>query len=185
MRKTTPWIIAAAIAALVVATPGLVPVAAASHPALSFGAGLEIGGVHLSIGYTSVRHGHPTYYYRTRQAVAYDGYACNDRCYRSGGVYYHHETCPVVLHLMHLHRVHPHRLFADHAPRYDGRWSSYDPWSYHRSYARRHGGDARYYDRDYRGRYEGRDRSRGHGRDDRHWRQRRHHDVHHGYRRHD
>lgn len=176
MRKTTPWIAAAAIAALVVVTPGLVPVAAASHPSLSFGAGLQIGGVHLSIGYTPVRHGHPTYYYRTRQAVAYDSYQCSDRCYRSGGTYYHHESCPVVLHLMHLNRVHPHRLFADHAPVYDGRWSSYDPWAFHRSYGRSHGGD-RGYDRGY---------DRGHRRDDRHWRQRRHRDdSYYGYRRHD
>jgi hypothetical protein len=179
MRHTRPWIAAAAIAALVVATPGLVPVAEASHPQLYFGAGLRLGGIHLSIGYTPVRHGHPTYYYRTRHRLAYEGYACNEYCTRRSATYYHHERCPVVLHLMHLNRVHPHGLFADHAPVYDGRWSRYDPWDFHRSYGSRHGGSRGYHD--------GRSRYDGYGRDERHWRQRRHHDDHRyrGYRRHD
>lgn len=175
MRK---WISIIAVAALLVTTPALVPDAFADHETGGyyggdagwvFSAGIRLGGFHLSIGYQPVRYGAPTYYYRTREAIHYDGYRCSDRCYRRGDVSYHSERCPVVLHLMHLNRIHPDRLFAYHAPDYDGRWRSYDPYVFDRDYRRSHG-------LAYGDRYEGRrgyDGRRSYGYDSRDWRDRR------------
>lgn len=157
------WLAAAATALVVASTPALVPDAAAGHDDWSFGANFRIGNVHLTIGHQPYGHGSASsYYYRTNHAVHYDGYQCTDRCYRSGRSYYHHESCPVVLHLLHLNRIHPHDVFARHAPRYDGRFASYDPYAFHRGYSSRRGGHGRY--RDHDGHW--RDR-RGHGRHDR------------------
>jgi hypothetical protein len=156
------WLAASATALLVTMTPALVPEAAADHAHWDFGASFRLGNVHLTIGYQPVRYGAPTYYYRTHNHVHYDGYECSDRCYRSGRDYYHPESCPVVLHLLHLQRVHPHRLFARHASSYDGRFAGYDPYAFHRSYGRGHGSYG-YRDHDgdhWRGR-------RGRGHDDR------------------
>lgn len=168
------WLAAAATTFLVALTPAFVPDAAAGHDDFRFGASFRIGNVHLSIGHQPYGYGHgygygsaSSYYYRTNHAVHYDGYQCTDRCYRRGRSYYHYESCPVVLHLLHLNRIHPHDVFARHAPHYDGRFSSYDPYAFHRSYSGRHGRHGRYRDYD--------DGYRDHG----HWRDRR------GHRRHD
>jgi len=166
------------VVAVLVATPGVVGEAAADHDDLRFGAGVRIGDFHLSIGHSPRVH---DYYYRTRDRVHYDHYRCTDRCYLRGRDWYHHEACPTVLHLLHVRRVHPHALFTRYAPRYDGRFRSYDPYYHDRVNYR--GGD-RYYDRhdryddDYyddddrhdrgrrrswdRGRHRGWERGRGH-----------------------
>ena len=146
LRRTVALL---AVAALLVTLPAAVPDAAADHDAyrsgggLTFAAGIRLGGFHLSIGYQPTRYGQGTYYYRTRDRIHYDHYQCNDQCYRRGGSYYHHERCPVMLHLMHVERIHPHRLFSHHAPRYDHRWTSYDPYAWERRYR-----GSRYSDRD-------------------------------------
>ena len=68
------WVAAAALAALLFGLPGFVPVAEAGHDDhWVFAAGIRLGGFHLSIGFEPVRYGHPTYYYRTRDAVEFDG----------------------------------------------------------------------------------------------------------------
>lgn len=174
--------IAAIVATLTVA-PGLVPTASADHEEWVFGAGVRIGGFELNIGYVPTRHGPQTYYYATHDRVHYDDYRCSDRCYRRGDTYYHHERCPALLHLFHSHRVHPHGLYASYAPRYDGRFSRYDPYGWdrgycsdhhHHDYHRHHRVDRH---RDYRrhGQYRRHGEYRRHGRyDDRHWRDRRH-----------
>jgi len=148
--------------AMLVTLPGVVGEAAADHGDLRFGAGVRIGDLHLSIGYSPrVRD----YYYRTRDRIHYDHYRCTDRCYRRGGDWYHHERCPVLLHLLHLERIHPHTLYARYAPRYDGRFRGYDPNDHDRANyrGRRYHDDDRYddgrYDDD--GRYRRRDRDRG------------------------
>lgn len=163
------------IVALLSTLPGFVAPAAASD--VSFGAGIRIGGFHLSIGLDHDRH---RYVYRTRDRIRYDHYRCTDRCSHRGGYTYHDERCPVVSHLLHVQEIHPHDLFVDYAPRYDGRFRGYDPYRYDRAnYVgdRYYGGD-RYdrqdrYDRDRDDRYRGRgrghdrggwDRGRGHGR---------------------
>lgn len=182
----------AGIVALLAAAPGLVPTAAADHEQWVFGAGVRVGGFELNIGYVPTGYGPPTYYYATHDAIHYDGYRCTDRCYRRGRTYYHHESCPVLLHLFNLQRVHPHRLFTRYAPRYDGRWQRYDPYGWDHGYRGDHG----YRDRGYRhegsyrreGRYRHEGRYRREGRYDRRdWRQRRHdYDRdHHGHDRHD
>lgn len=178
-----------AMAALLVSLPAAVPDAAADHDRhrggsdLVFAAGIKLGGFHLSIGYQPTRYGQQTYYYRTRDRIHYDDYRCTDRCYRRGPSYYHHERCPVILHLMHVERIHPHRLFSHHAPRYDHRWTSYDPYDWHRSHL-----GSRYSerDRDHRGhRYDRRDRHDRYERRDRHdrrhrgWKRGRGHGRHH------
>lgn len=186
----------AAIVAVLAAAPGLVPTASAAHDDFVFGAGVRVGGFELNLGYVPTRHGPPTYYYATHDRIHYDDYRCTDRCYRRGGTYYHHERCPALLHLLHSHRVHPHRLYAGYAPRYDGRWSRYDPYAWDRGYRsdhhhrfdRHHRHDRR--DRGYRrhGEYRRHGQYRRHGRyDDRHWRDRRpdHHRRDHDRGRHD
>ena len=189
MRK---WISIIAVAALLVSTPALVPDAFADHQSGGgyygdggwvFAAGIQLGGFHLSIGYQPVRYGAPTYYYRTREAIHYDGYQCSDRCYRQGNTYYHHERCPVVLHLMHRSRIHPDRLFAYHAPDYDGRWSRFDPYGWDRDYRDRRGYAVR---QRHDGRYDRHQRYDRYDRydDSRNWRDRRHDDGRHRGRRH-
>ena len=178
-----------AVVALLVTPPLAVPQAAAEHEYdrgyygggadWVFAAAIGLGRFRVSIGYQPTRHGPPTYYYRTNHAIHYDGYGCGDRCFRRSQTYYHHEQCPVLLHLLHVNRLHPHRIFAHHAPDYDGRWTSYDPYDWHRGYARSRGRQwddryddrDRYYDsrqwRDRRGdddRHRGRGRGRGHRR---------------------
>lgn len=173
----------AGIVAVLAAAPGLVPTASADHEEWVFGAGVRVGGFELNIGYVPTRHGPPTYYYATHHDIHYDDYRCTDRCYRRGRTFYHHESCPALLHLFHVQRVHPHHLYTRYAPRYDGRWQRYDPHHWHRSYR----GD-RHHDRDYRrhgqysreGRYKHQGSYRRHGRYDRRdWRQRRYDDDHH------
>lgn len=171
------WISILAVAALLVTTPLLVPEAAAEHEYdrgynrggadWVFAATIGLGPFRVAIGYQPTRYGAPTYYYRTQGAIHYDGYQCNDRCYRSGRTSYHHEQCPVLLHLMHLQRLHPHNIFAHHAPDYDGRWTRYDPYGWHSDYNRSRG--RHYDDRHDRDRYY----------DSRHWRDRRQDDGRH------
>lgn len=168
-------------------TLALAPAAAADHDDPVFAAGIRVGDFHLSIGFVPERSSR-AYYYRTRDRIHYDGYRCTDRCYRRAGYQYHHERCPVVLHLLHLERLHPHRLFQHHSPSYDGRWAGYDPYAFHRSYDAGHGSyrhhryDRRYdrhdgYDRRHDRRYDRHDGyDRRHGRRDSDWRSRRHHD---------
>lgn len=151
--------------ALLVTVPGVVGEAAADHDEIRFGAGVRIADFHLSIGYNPrVRD----YYYRTRDRIGYDHYRCTDRCHRRGREWYHHEACPVVLHLLHLERIHPHTLFGRYAPRYDGRFRGYDPYHYDRANYRGDDYDDHYDDHYYgrdrhdRGRHRGWDRGRGH-----------------------
>jgi hypothetical protein len=154
-----------AIALVAASAPGLVPQAAAAHDDdFEFAAGIRLGPFHASIGLAP--HGH--YYYRTRDRVHYDDYRCTDRCYRRGSSTYHHERCPAMLHLLYLQRLHPHEIFAYHAPRYDGRFARFDHVRWNDSY--RHGRDYWSRDRDRydrRGRYE--DDRRWDRRDDRRW----------------
>ncbi|HMB51876.1 MAG TPA: hypothetical protein VKU40_01080 [Thermoanaerobaculia bacterium] len=169
-RKRARWLAVAATALLVASTPAFVPDASADVE-LSFGASFRIGNVHLSLGHTPYRGGYGSsygsasdYYYRTNDNVHYNGYECTDRCYRRGRTNYHHQSCPVVLHLLHLNKIHPHDVFSRHSRHYDGRFANYDPYAFHRSYSSRRGGHGRYRDHDNRGHW--RDR-RGHGRHDR------------------
>jgi hypothetical protein len=148
---------AAALVALVATLPGLVPQATAEHGGWRFGAGIDLGNVHLAIGFVPDRYAPPTYYYRTRDHLRYGGHRCTDRCYRRGADWYHHERCPVVLGVFQHHRLHPHVVFSRHAPGYDGRWARYDPYTGHR--------DDRYDRHD--DRYDRRDRYDRYGRDDR------------------
>lgn len=161
MRKFTAIV---GVVALLATVPGVVGEAAADHDEVRFGAGVRIGGFHLSIGYSPRDRG---YYYRTSDRIGYDHYRCTDRCSRRGREWYHHESCPVVLHLLHLERIHPHSLYTRHAPSYDGRFRGYDPYYYDRANYRGDDYDD-YYDDDrsarHRGRHRGWDRGRGHGR---------------------
>ena len=59
--------------------------------------GMRIGGVHFSVGYDSpYRHHHRGRYYRTEHRLKHRGYRCGSACYRRGGYYYHHESCPLL-----------------------------------------------------------------------------------------
>lgn len=173
MKKTLAVL---GIIALAMTLPGVVAPAQASD--FLFGAAIRIGGFHLSIG---LDHDHHRYVYRTRDRIHYDHYRCNDRCSMRGGYTYHDERCPVVSHLLHIQQIHPHDLYVDYAPRYDGRFRNYDPYHYDRvNYVGdRYYGDDRYdrYDRGRHDRYErprarhphrydrgrGRGHDRGHG----------------------
>lgn len=177
-----PWIASLAAIALVLGVLAIAPVAEARHgddrydygdDDWTFAAGIRLGGFQLSIGYQPVRFGQPTYYYRTRDHVRYDDYHCTDRCYRRERTYYHHERCPVILHLMHVERVHPDFLFYDHAPHYDGRWSSYDPYAFHRDYRGREAWE-RENRQHHRYEHHGREHRYDRRHDDRHWKERRH-----------
>ncbi|MEM7479740.1 MAG: hypothetical protein AAF481_01085 [Acidobacteriota bacterium] len=151
MRKA---LIILALGSLILVTPG---VAEAGHGWL-FGGGFKIGGFHFSLGFRDTGYA-PTYYYRTHDRVAYRGYKCSDRCYRSGRTHYHHEACPVISHHLDRHRLTLHTIFARHAPYYDGRYA--------RGYDRYYRSDRYGYDR-YDDRYDRSERRRYHRRGHRH-----------------
>lgn len=174
-KRLVPLVAALALATLL--APGLVTPAAADGGWIG-GAAFRIGGVFLSIGFNTVGSHRAGYYYRTRYRLHERDYHCGAACYVDGGVYYHSESCPVVLHYLRRHDVEPYGLFVRFGPRYP-RYPRYEapyygerfgleihryapppPRSDRRHDARRHGyrsyGEYRRYgryDRDPRGRY--------------------------------
>lgn len=151
----------AAALSLFVVTPGLVPQAEADR-GWRAGASFKIGGIYFNIGYFGGRnHHHPTYYYRTRHNLRIPRDHYRGDCYRDGGHYYHHESCPLIRGYLNRHGASLHGVFSHYAPDYDYRYNR----RYHRRY------DYRGYDYDYRPRshkrYRDRGHYRGHGRYDR------------------
>lgn len=155
--------------------PGLVPAAHADDISWLFGIGFNIGSFHFNIGARHVdRYSHRgryydsdpwDYYIRVNAPIQYRGYRCSNACYRDGGYYYHHTSCPVVRHHFNrygydfdrvLYTYSPHRRYDDR--RYDDR--RYTPYR----------GDDRYYDRDRGYRYDDRDDYRDRGYRDRGYR---------------
>ncbi len=160
MRKTLATV---GFAALISATPALVPKAHADHLWIAAGAGFRIGNLAFSLVLGDAPYG-PDYYWRTEAPIRYPGYGCSDACFLDHGVYYHAASCPLIHHHLHRYGYEPNRVIVRWAPRY-----RYD-YRYDRRYDHRRYDDRRYDRRyDYR-RYDRRDR--GYHRDDRYDRRR-------------
>lgn len=132
MRK---HLLTVALAGAIMIAPGLVPQARADHGWFAGGTGFRVGAAHLSFffGQPFARYA-PAYYYRYDRPISYRGYHCSDRCYRQGGYYYHHESCPVVRAHFRAYNVDPYAAYSRYAPRYDSYYSGYD--GYYSGYGR-------------------------------------------------
>ena len=109
----------------------------------------RVGGFDFGFGFHSAPYRYaPDYYYRVPRPIAHRGYTCGSACFRSAGAFFHHPTCPVVLHHFRVHRFDP----GHHWGRYDRHLQHrYDVWSY-RGHPGHHGyrGRGGYYERDRR-----------------------------------
>ena len=150
---------------LVLALAALGAAPASAEIGFSIFGGFRVGGLHFDIG---LHHGGPAYrpgyFYRVHQPVPARGYRCGSACYRAPAGYYHHSSCPVVLHHFRAHSFAP-PVFGPYGFHYDYRYRTYwDPGHGHRFYGGRYYWDHRY-DRRFRGRS---DHHHRHGWDHRH-----------------
>lgn len=165
--------------------PVLTPTARASYNWFSIGSVFRVGAAHIAFVFGRP-FGYPAaYYYRYDRPIDFGGYRCSRYCFRDGGYFYHHESCPLVRAYFNQYRVDPYWAFDRYAPRHD----SYDGYGYggryddrygYDRYDDRYGYDGRYDRYDDRYRYDGRsdryDRYDRYDPYDRHHRSRRHHD---------
>lgn len=125
--------------------------AEAGHSDWYIGGGFRIGPIHfnLVLGHPGHRRHAGHYYYRTHDHLAYDGYRCNDRCFKERRYTYHDVYCPVVLRHYEVQRWNPYRTFERYAPRY-GRYYGQGPYDEYRGRTpyRRHYYERRYHHRD-------------------------------------
>lgn len=174
MRKATSFVVAAVMSLLTLSLPA----PAQAHNWIGYGPGFRIGGIELSIFFGQPSYSrYRDYYYRSARPFNYRGHRCSDACFRDGGYYYHHESCPLVAEHFHHYGVRRDQIFERYAPRYDrhdgyGRYDRYDRrdgYDRHDRYDRdRYGRHSDRYDRDgYRDRDRRYDRDR-YGRDRRH-----------------
>jgi hypothetical protein len=106
----------------------LAPPAEAGHLDWSFGVGFHVGGLHFQVGFAPTGHaGYPGPFFFTAERLHYRGYGCSGLCFRRGGGYYHHASCPLVG--FHFRR-------GGHGPDYYvSRYAPYPSYGY-RSYGR-------------------------------------------------
>jgi hypothetical protein len=118
MRKR---ILTAALAGTLLIAPGFVPQARADHGWFSVGAGFRVGLAHIALVFGQpVGYGYgygPAYYYRYDRPISYRGHHCSRYCYREGGYYYHHESCPLVHAHFRAYSVDPYSAYSRYAPR--------------------------------------------------------------------
>ncbi|HEX2641847.1 MAG TPA: hypothetical protein VHU81_02565 [Thermoanaerobaculia bacterium] len=152
MRKATSFIVAVVMSVMTLSLPA----PAQAHNWIGYGPGFRIGGIELSIFFGQPSYSrYRDYYYRSARPFNYRGHRCSDACFRDGGYYYHHESCPLVAEHFHHYGVRRDEVFDRYAPRYD----RYDGYGRYDRYDRRDGYD-RYdgYDRRDRDRRDDRDR---------------------------
>jgi hypothetical protein len=160
MRK---MLMAGVLAGAMMFAPGLTPEARASHGWLGIGTAFRVGAAHIAFIFGTPFGYEPAYYFRYDRPIRYSGHHCSRYCFRDGGYYYHHESCPLVGAHFRNYGVDPYQAFARYAPRFDGYDGGYGGGYYDDGgYDRYGGGYDRYDGRDRYDRYDRRDRRSRH-----------------------
>ena len=153
MRKVVST---AALAAVLLTAPGMVPEARADHSRWTVGAGFSIGHLVFNIVLGSpYQRSHAGYYFRARNPFRDDRYSCNRLCFKERDHYYHDPQCPALLHHFKRHRYNPYDVFESYAPYDDTPYLQYRDRDQH---------EHRSYDRGYRYRDDHRRSHRSRGR---------------------